>query len=54
LIKSANQEILKDNIKTQDDISIVFAIDNSGSMNVTTEIEGKINLKHGISPEEYE
>ncbi|CAD8172076.1 unnamed protein product [Paramecium pentaurelia] len=34
--------------------SIVFCIDNSGSMSSTVEIKGKINFKHGISPEEYE
>jgi hypothetical protein len=36
------------------DISIVFCVDNSGSMSATTEIKGNINLKHGISDEELE
>lgn len=34
--------------------SIVFCIDNSGSMSTTVEIKGKVNFKHGISNEEYE
>jgi len=34
--------------------SVVFCLDTSGSMSTTTQIEGKINLKHGITAEEYE
>lgn len=37
-----------------EDNAIVFCIDNSGSMSTTTEVEGKINLKHGLTEEEYE
>lgn len=33
---------------------MVFCIDASGSMNTTTEIEGKVELKFGISQEEIE
>ena len=36
------------------DAQIVFCIDTSGSMNSTTAIEGKVNLKFGISQEEIE
>lgn len=32
----------------------MFCIDNSGSMSTTTEIEGKVELRHGLSEEEYE
>ena len=31
---------------------MVFCIDTSGSMNTTTEVKGKINLKFGLSEEE--
>lgn len=33
---------------------MIFCIDASGSMNTTTEIEGKVELKFGISQEEIE
>lgn len=36
---------------TENDSTIVFCIDTSGSMNTTSEIEGKVNLKFGISQE---
>lgn len=34
--------------------SLIFCIDNSGSMSITTEVEGKLNLKHSLTAEEYE
>lgn len=41
--------------ESAEDYSIIFCIDNSGSMSVTTEVKGqKLNLKHGITAEEYE
>lgn len=55
MLKSAQQiqgEKVNKNDK-QKDVSIIFCIDNSGSMNTTQEIEGKVNLKHGITEEEY-
>lgn len=36
------------------DISVIFCIDYSGSMCVTSEIKLKEELKHGLSKEEYE
>lgn len=39
---------------TENDSTLVFCIDASGSMNSTTEIEGKVDLKYGISEEEIE
>lgn len=38
------------------DQTIVFCIDNSGSMSTTSEVKGihnNKNLKHGLSEEEY-
>ena len=32
----------------------MFCIDTSGSMNTTSEIEGKVDLKYGMSQEEIE
>lgn len=40
-----------ENEVTENDSTIVFCIDTSGSMNTTSEIEGKVNLKFGISQE---
>lgn len=40
--------------KQIDQTSLIFCIDNSGSMSSSTEVKGKINLKHGMTPEEYE
>jgi hypothetical protein len=36
------------------DSTIVFCIDNSGSMNATQEVKGKLKLKHGVSEQELE
>ena len=41
-------------MKDENDSTIVFCIDTSGSMNSTTAVEGKVNLKFGISQEEIE
>ena len=30
-----------------------MCVDNSGSMSITTEIKGKMNLKHGLTDDEY-
>jgi hypothetical protein len=38
-------------LQTENDSTLVFCIDASGSMNSTTEIEGKVELKYGISAE---
>ncbi len=38
-----------ENHTTLDDQSMVFCIDISGSMNTTTELQGKVNLKYGVS-----
>jgi len=35
--------------KSENDSTLVFCIDTSGSMNSTSEIEGKVDLKYGIS-----
>ena len=37
----------------ESDISIILCIDNSGSMSITTEVKGKMNLKHGLTDDEY-
>ncbi len=34
---------------TENDATMVFCIDTSGSMNTTSEIEGSVDLKFGIS-----
>lgn len=49
MLESANQkmEVESDNATT-----VVFCIDNSGSMNTTSEVTGKVDLKHGISEAE--
>lgn len=39
--------------KNSDDISVIMCIDNSGSMASTSEVQGVINFKHGITEEEY-
>lgn len=57
LLQSANQakETTKETPNSTDqDISVIFCIDFSGSMCVTTEIKLKEELKHGLSQEEYE
>lgn len=41
-------------IKSENDSTIVFCIDTSGSMNTTSSIEGKVDLKYGLSQEELE
>jgi len=41
------------NSNNDEDISVIFCIDNSGSMSVTTEIQGKHDIQHGLSEEEY-
>lgn len=38
--------------KSETDSTLVFCIDTSGSMNSTSVIEGKVDLKYGISEEE--
>lgn len=38
----------------ENDSTIVFCIDTSGSMNSTTAIEGKVGLKYGLSQEEID
>lgn len=38
--------------KNENDSTIVFCIDTSGSMNSTTAVEGKVDLKFGMSQEE--
>jgi len=39
---------------TENDETLIFCIDISGSMNSTSEIQGKVDLKFGISQEEIE
>ncbi len=39
---------------TENDSTIIFCIDISGSMNTTSEIAGKVELKFGLSKEEIE
>jgi Mg-chelatase subunit ChlD len=46
ILESASNKVLKE---SDNESTIVFCIDNSGSMNTTQEVKGKINLKHGIS-----
>jgi Mg-chelatase subunit ChlD len=36
---------------SENDSTIVFCIDCSGSMNTTAEVEGKVDLKFGLSEE---
>ncbi|CAM6004653.1 unnamed protein product [Sphagnum balticum] len=40
--------------ETGNDSTVVFCIDASGSMNTTTEVVGKVDLKFGLSEEEIE
>ncbi len=40
--------------ETENDSTIIFCIDISGSMNTTSEIAGKVELKFGLSKEEIE
>lgn len=42
-------ESAHENDVTENDSTIVFCIDTSGSMNTTSEIEGKVDLKYGMS-----
>lgn len=51
IIESASQKL---GGESPNDSTIVFCIDNSGSMNTTQEIKGKVSLKHGISAHELE
>jgi uncharacterized protein with von Willebrand factor type A (vWA) domain len=36
---------------SENDSTIVFCIDISGSMNTTAEVAGKVDLKYGLSKE---
>ena len=38
-----------ENVGSENDSTMVFCIDTSGSMNTTTEVAGKIDLKFGLS-----
>jgi hypothetical protein len=40
--------------ESENDSTIIFCIDISGSMNSTSEITGKVELKFGLSKEEIE
>ena len=40
--------------ETDNDSTMIFCIDVSGSMNSTSEIPGKVNLKFGLSQEEID
>ena len=51
IIESASNKALKE---SDNELTIVFCIDNSGSMNTTHEVKGKVNLKHGISAAEID
>ena len=51
IVESASNKVLKE---SDNESTIVFCIDNSGSMNTTHEVKGKVNLKHGISAAEIE
>ena len=55
MLKSATQQLETTTTTTQDqDISVIFCIDFSGSMCVSSEIQVKDELRHGLSAEEYE
>lgn len=43
-----------ENKGSENDSTMIFCIDTSGSMNITTEVEGKVDLKFGLSQEEIE
>lgn len=43
-----------ENVGSENDSTMVFCIDTSGSMNTTTEVAGKIDLKFGLSKDEIE
>ncbi len=45
LESASNKEFKQSEVES----TIVFCIDNSGSMNTTQEVAGKIDLKHGIN-----
>lgn len=40
--------------ETDNDSTMIFCIDVSGSMNSTSEITGKVDLKFGLSQEEID
>mmetsp|Transcript_11619 Transcript_11619/g.13388 ORF Transcript_11619/g.13388 Transcript_11619/m.13388 type:complete len:764 (+) Transcript_11619:18-2309(+) len=56
VLQSANQQQMMTETpdSTDQEISVIFCIDYSGSMCVTSEIKLKDELKHGLSAEEYE
>lgn len=41
-------------MKTENDSTIIFCIDTSGSMNSTSEVSGKVDLKFGMTQEEID
>ena len=41
-------------VKNENDSTIIFCIDTSGSMNSTSEVAGKVDLKYGLSQEEID
>lgn len=43
-------DLEKENLSEKDQ-TMIFCIDVSGSMNTTTEIQGKVDLKFGMSQE---
>lgn len=44
---------MEKNSDFESDISIILCVDNSGSMSITTEVNEKMNLKHGLTEEEF-
>lgn len=46
LLESEHEQMV-----TENDSTLVFCIDVSGSMNSTSEVEGKVDLKFGLSKE---
>lgn len=52
IVQSSDQIIQSK--QSESDISVVFCIDNSGSMSVTQQIKGKFEFKHSFSAEEMD
>ena len=38
-----------ENLASENDSTLIFCVDTSGSMNTTTEVQGKVDLKFGLT-----
>lgn len=54
MLQSATQQQMQTTTPTDEDITLIFCIDFSGSMCVSTEIQVKEELRYGVSKEEWD